>query len=105
MNKQEVLNNIKKVVRSFLPDAKIFLFGSRSKGISNKDSDYDLLLVTKKKLTQRAKLNWKAKIHLALVDALELPFDILLNSESEIKFKQTLSGHIVRNALKDAIEL
>lgn len=105
MNKSEILKNIKVIINSILPDARVLLFGSRVKNKSHKNSDYDLLVITKKTFTPRVKLNWKTKIHVALVNALELPFDILLNSESEIIYKQTLSGHVVRNALKDAIEL
>ncbi len=105
MSNKEILNTIKSTVHSFFPDARILLFGSRAKGGFHKGSDYDLLVITEKTFAPRTKLNWKTKIHIALVDALELPFDILLNSEKEVNYKKELPGHVVRNAMKEAIEL
>ena len=105
MSNKEIRNTVKSAVRSILPDARVLLFGSRANGKSHNGSDYDLLVVTEKTLAPRTKLNWTTKIHVALVDALELPFDILLNSEKEIAYKKDLPGHVIRNAMKEAIEL
>lgn len=105
MNQKSAYNTIKSTVRSFLPDATVLLFGSRARGGYAKNSDYDLLIITKKTYPPREKLTWKTKIHYALVDTLEVPFDILLNSREEIAYKKELPGHIVRFAIKDAIEL
>ncbi len=105
MSNKKILDTIKSIVHSFLPNSRVLIFGSNANGKYYKHSDYDLLVITEKTFAPRTKLNWKSKIHQALVDSLELPFDILLNSEKEIAYKKKLPGHIVRNAMKDAIEL
>jgi len=105
MTNKAILNTIKTTVKSYLPDAKVLLFGSRARGNYNSSSDFDVLVVTPKTYSDRVKTNWRIKIHEALVDALELPFDIILNSEKEIASKRKLPGHVVRSAMNEAIEL
>ncbi len=90
---------------TFIPDARIMLFGSRVRGDNDKNSDYDVLVVTQKTIGERAKMNWESKIHEALVDAIESPVDITINSENEISFKKLIHGHYLYNAMKDAIEI
>ena len=50
MNNSEIsiLNRIKGIVRDKYPSAKIFLYGSRSRGTAKKDSDWDLLILLNK---------------------------------------------------------
>ncbi len=50
-------------------------------------------------------MNWESKIHEALVDAIESPVDVTINSEKEISFKKQIHGHYLFNAMKDAIEI
>lgn len=46
MKKEErILTQIKKIVKGKDPSAKIYLFGSRSKGTAKIDSDWDLLII------------------------------------------------------------
>ena len=105
MSNKEVLNTIKSIIHSFLPDARILLFGSRATGRSNKDSDYDLLVVTEKTFPPKVKMTWESKIHKALVDTIKAPFDIIFHSKEEVDTYKNYYGHIVRYAIKEAIEL
>lgn len=41
----KILNQIKKIVRHEDPNAKIYLYGSRSRGTAKDDSDWDLLIL------------------------------------------------------------
>lgn len=41
----KILSQIKRIVREHEPSAKIYLYGSRSKGTSRSDSDWDLLIL------------------------------------------------------------
>jgi predicted nucleotidyltransferase len=88
-----------------LPDARVLLFGSMARGDSNKDSDYDVLIIIPETKPMREKYNWKSKIRKALVYALDAPVDVLLNSEEEVKMKSTIFGHIVRDAVSEGIEI
>lgn len=96
---------IKEKVTEFLPDSKVLLFGSMARGDNGKDSDYDIMIITKNNIDLREKFLWMSKIRKTLIYALNAPVDVLLNSEEEIKRKRELPGHIVRWALKEGIML
>jgi uncharacterized protein len=44
----KILNQIKGIVKSKEPSAKIYLYGSRSRGTAKDDSDWDLLILLNK---------------------------------------------------------
>ena len=46
--KKEILNQIKDIVKKRDPGAKIYLYGSRSRGTFKSDSDWDLLILLDK---------------------------------------------------------
>lgn len=105
MSNQEIHDKIKSVVHSFLPGAQVLLFGSRVKGQTYKDSDYDLLIVTDKAFWLKEKLNFSSKIRKALVWALNVPFDVLLKDTDEIERYKNAKGHIIYYALKETVAI
>ena len=105
MNIELAASTIKATVDTFLPGSKVLLFGSRARASNGETSDYDLLIITSETLDVRTKMNWENKIRKALVSAFKLPFDILIQSKMEVSEKMNLTGHIVREAMKDAVEL
>ena len=44
-NTIEFLNRIRTTILGKIPDAQIFVFGSRARGAANKDSDWDILIL------------------------------------------------------------
>ncbi len=105
MGSEVIFNTIKKTIHSYLPDARILLFGSRANGNFAAQSDYDLLIITPNILSSNDRLNWSSMLHKVIVKAIHAPVDLLLYSEIDILEKQTLPGHIVRTALKEGITL
>lgn len=105
MNDQNIFNTIKSTVNGFLPDAEVFLFGSRARGDHNIESDFDILIITKNTFAGKEKISWTGKIRKALIKSLHLPFDVLLNSKQEIAYKKELPGHVIRWALKEGVML
>jgi len=105
MNAQQTFQAIKSIVGSLLPESRVLLFGSRAKGHADRESDYDLLIVTHRALAPREKMDWEGKIRKALVSAFKAPFDIIVESEKELNEKRNLTGHIIRYALEEAVEL
>jgi uncharacterized protein len=103
--KDQIHDTIKSMVNSFLPNAKVLLFGSRVRGEYTIDSDYDLLEITQETYTPRLKMNLESKIRKALINELNLPFDVIIQSKKEVSKKKNLSGHIVYYAMKEAIEI
>lgn len=47
---RDLLQRVKSVVQSFAPDATVFLYGSVARGSQERDSDYDLLVLTTESL-------------------------------------------------------
>ncbi len=105
MNNQDTLNKIKDTVHSYLPDARVMLFGSHAKGTANKHSDYDVLVITKTTMPIREKRNLRGKISWALVENIDAPFDVLCHSEEEVNEYKNWYGHIVHYAMQEAVEL
>jgi predicted nucleotidyltransferase len=102
---KQIHHTIKSLVNSFLPNAQVLLFGSRARGEFSSDSDYDLLIVTNETFAPRVKMNWESKIRKALVNKLNLPFDVIIQSKKEVAQKKDLLGHIVYYAMKEAVEI
>lgn len=48
ISETKILNQIKRIVKNKEPSAKIYLYGSRSRGTAKKDSDWDLLILLNK---------------------------------------------------------
>lgn len=46
---ESILQRIKQIVIENEPDAKVYLYGSRARGIGKPDSDWDLLILIPKK--------------------------------------------------------
>jgi predicted nucleotidyltransferase len=105
MNAPQTFKEIKSTVNSFLPNSRVFLFGSWARGEADRESDYDLLIVTNDTFAPRVKMDWQSKIRKALVYAFNVPFDVFVESEKDVDEKRNLTGHIVSYAMKDAVEL
>lgn len=105
MSPQQTYHTIKSTVKSFLPESKVLLLGSRARGEFDQHSDYDLLIITNNTFEPRVKMGWENKIRKALVYSLKAPFDVIVESEDEINEKKNLHGHIIYFAMKEAIEL
>lgn len=105
MNRQNIYRQIRLTIDAHLPGSRIVLFGSHARGDFDKGSDYDLLVITQKKYTEKEKMAWRTTLDKVLVDRMNAPFDVLMGDEKEIAVKQTLPGHIVRTALREGVEL
>lgn len=105
MSQQEVFYTIKSTVHAFLPNAQILLFGSRARGNNDKNSDYDLLVITPQSYEPRERIHWESKISKALIKLFRIPFDVIVQSNEDVNVKKSSRGHIVYYALKDAIEI
>ena len=96
---------IRQTVQSCLPGSRVLLFGSRARGDYDRFSDYDLLIVTPTTFSHQEKMDWSSRLDRAIVAAVNVPVDLMLNSEEEIKQKQELPGNIIRSAMKEGMVL
>ena len=76
---KEILQEIKTAINREIPDAKIFLFGSRVNGNVHDESDWDILILTKKKYPKE--MRWKIQDNL-------FPLSIKLSAFMDVKLVQ-----------------
>lgn len=77
-----ILQEIKTAIHQEIPDAKIFLFGSRVNGNVHDESDWDILILTPKKYTKE--MRWKIQDNLfSLSVRLSAYMDVKLVQEDE----------------------
>ncbi|MDR2437841.1 MAG: nucleotidyltransferase domain-containing protein [Planctomycetaceae bacterium] len=95
---------IKNTVVQVLPNSKVILFGSRVRGDFQENSDYDILVIVKNELSPVSKMPYRTSIRKKLLSQ-NIFSDVLIQSESEILQKQTLTGHIVKNIMEEGMEI
>ena len=49
LSEKEILNKIKTAIKELVPDAKVYLFGSRARDDWHEESDWDILVLTDEK--------------------------------------------------------
>lgn len=83
---------------------KIILFGSRARDVFDEQSDWDILIVTKEKLTRKEKEKIAETIRKALAKFL-IPSDVLIKNEDELSFYEKFYGTVTYEALKEGVNL
>jgi uncharacterized protein len=104
VRKNEILKIIKQQVLIFLPECKVLLFGSRARNENTLSSDYDILIITQNNIPVTTKRDLRTKIRKSLI-SFNILSDIMIESEQEISVKRQLTGHIVKNAINEGIEI
>jgi len=87
-----------------LPESKVLLFGSRARKDFNPESDYDFLVITPAPIAIREKRILKSIIRKELAQ-FKIPADILIQSEEEVNSKKEITGHILKQVLKEGVVL
>lgn len=101
---KEIISIIKATAGEFIPDAEVMLFGSKARGDSNSESDYDILIITPQDLSTKAKFPLRTSIRVALLKK-GIRSDILIQGKNEIEKKKKLPGHVIKNIFNEAILL
>jgi predicted nucleotidyltransferase len=71
----QVLEKIKAKVKAIEPNAELILFGSRSRGEANENSDFDLLINTDREVS----MGYELQLQTAIYD-IELEMDVLIEA-------------------------
>jgi predicted nucleotidyltransferase len=104
LNNSDSLSVIKETANRLFPDCRILLFGSRARKDFHYDSDYDFLVITKETLDIREKRTLKSIMRKELA-RFKIPADILIQSEDEINSKKEITGHILKQVLREGVVL
>jgi predicted nucleotidyltransferase len=82
----------------------ISLFGSRTKGEENINSDWDILIIVKDTLGFNEKWNFITAIQREIVSK-RISLDLIVQSEQEAEIKSKDKGYICYYAAKEAVIL
>jgi len=104
MNNDEAINIIRTTCESVFPDCRVLLFGSRARSDYSEDSDFDFLIVTKKTFDVKQKRSYKSLLRKRLA-TYKIPADILIQSQKEIDIKERITGHIIREIIKEGVTI
>jgi predicted nucleotidyltransferase len=91
------MEEINQIIRNYNPE-KVILFGSKAKGNSEEDSDYDLLII---KDTQTRRLNRREE---ALKDIyLKVPMDLLILTPNEIEYLKKNKSEFIKEIFDEGV--
>ena len=97
-NLDEILAKIKSVVLEEIPDAKVYLFGSRVTGKIHEESDWDILVITSKKVDREMKNNIHEKVF-QLDGEINSYIDIKIVNEKD--WMESPSYYVLRQSIKN----
>ncbi len=103
-NQTTALEIIKESVNELLPGSSILLFGSRARFNHSEESDYDLMIVTEIAQDSKERRILKALIRKRLAQN-KIPADIIIQNKAEVEYNKKITGHIIRQILKEGIPL
>ena len=83
---------------------KIYLFGSRAREEEIKDSDFDIMILVDKNLTDSEKLNLYGKIRLGLME-FRYSFDVIIKSFRDFEKEENTFGTLSYSIKHEAILL
>lgn len=91
-NSQEnIIKRIKNAVKQDYPDADVYLYGSRARGDYNKDSDWDILVLTEDNIKSlKDQLSLQGKIDDIEIDIGEL-ISLIIYSKKHWKEKVSIT--------------
>ena len=84
---------------------KIILFGSRVRGESKEDSDWDLLIVTKKRLDKRVKDRFVLEVRREIVWRLDEPVDIIVTDRRKYEEYEHVYGSVIGQAANEGVTI
>jgi predicted nucleotidyltransferase len=102
MGISEIQHTIKKHILKVDPDAKIILFGSRARNEANTESDWDLLVLTPKKISTLYKNLIRDELFFVELETNQVISSLIRNEKDWENFQTT---SIYKNILNEGIEL
>ncbi len=100
---ESILNIISSKIIENVDPEKIILFGSYAGNRQTADSDIDIMIILKNDSNHnRSKFKTIASLRKSLIDV-QIPKDILIFNEREIKEWQHSKNHIISRALNEGL--
>ncbi len=102
MTANELKDRVKLSIKIIDPEARIILFGSKARGDSKKNSDWDFLILTSRKTDTNLKMQIRNKLLDTELDAEEVISALIYSHKKWANYKTT---PLYKNISKDGIEL
>jgi predicted nucleotidyltransferase len=102
MSKEWVTYQVKESVRKIDPYAKVILFGSKARGDSRNDSDWDFLILTTQKVNEKLKRAIRENLIDTELEAEEVISTIIYSKKSWLNYKNT---PLFENIRSEGIEI
>ena len=102
MKEKKILQRIKSEIIKQYPSAKIILYGSRARGDSKEYSDWDILILIDKYLTEKQKLEIKYKLYDLELDIDEVVCSII---HSKQEWENLQITPFYKNVQREGIEI
>jgi len=90
--KDQILHSVKTQVQQVLPNAAVVLFGNKADGTSSEESDWDILVLSDKPVTEKIRLALYDKLF-ALSVAIGDFIDAIIVSQKDWKKNPSYSSH------------
>lgn len=105
MNRNEVIQSISRIMKSEVPEAETFLYGSQTRGSMRPDSDFDILILLPDSMPADKFARRKTEIFGKLYD-IELNWDVVISPLILLKSMWTrLKTPFTYNVERDSIKL
>lgn len=99
---EKVTERVKATVLAFDPKAEVILFGSRARGDYQRDSDWDFLILTDKKINEFYKKEIRNKLFNSELETNQCFFSLIENNKEWEKIKIT---DIYKNVQTEGIKI
>lgn len=100
--KDLIISSVKSRIYKIDPEAKIFLFGSRARDDSGRDSDWDFLILTSKKADRNLKNRIFDELFESELETDEVLTGVIQNKETWKNYEMT---PFYQNIQKDGVEV
>jgi uncharacterized protein len=102
MKQQELVYKVKESIRKLDPRARVILFGSRARGDSKTNSDWDFLIISSLQVNEKIKRQFRTGLIDTELEAEEVISTLIYSQEQWNKYKIT---PLYKNVIKEGVEI
>ena len=81
----------------------VILYGSRSRGDTREDSDWDILVVVREELNRDMRRELTYRIRAKLVELLQSPVDVIVSTKGKWEKYKDETGHLFYSVKREGI--
>lgn len=101
---RQLLLDLKSIVESHVPDAEVILYGSAARGTRQPDSDYDVLVLSRERLSTAEERALESAIYDLMLDR-DVVVSTIVYAQEEWTCPVLQASPYSKNVLKDGILL